>query len=51
MYTIQYWHETQAQWRGCGERPCPDRTVTLDRMRALREQCNGCVRFRAVLLT
>ena len=47
MYTIQYWNERDMQWRGCG-RIVPDLDTARRHMRGLRDQCGGCVRFRAV---
>ena len=47
MYTIQYWNERDAEWRGCG-RVVSDIDTARRHMRGLREQCNGCVRFRAI---
>ena len=47
MYTIQYWNERDAEWRGCG-RVVPDLDTARRHMRGLRDQCGGCVRFRAI---
>ena len=45
MFTLQYWHETAAEWRGAGFS-----STSLDcarrRMRGALEECGGCVRFR-----
>ena len=46
MYTIQYWNERDAQWRGTGSGTIADRDMARVRMRALSEQCDHCVRFR-----
>ena len=45
MYTLQYFNESAAEWRGAG---CSStsREVVARRMRASAEQCGHCVRFR-----
>ena len=45
MYTLQYWNEGAAEWRGAG---CSStsREVVERRMRGAAEQCDYCVRFR-----
>ena len=45
MYTVQYWNEHDAEWRGCGV-STPDIDVARTRMRGMAEQCGYCVRFR-----
>jgi hypothetical protein len=45
-YTIQYWNERDAEWRGTGSGTIYDRDTARQRMRALAEQCDHCVRFR-----
>ena len=45
-YTIQYWNELDAEWRGTGSGIIADRDTARQRMSALAEQCDHCVRFR-----
>ena len=45
-FTIQYWNERDAQWKGTGSGTIYDFDVARMRMRALAEQCDYCVRFR-----
>ena len=45
-YTITYWNERDAQWKGTGAGTIYDREMARMRMRALAEQCNYCCRFR-----
>ena len=46
MYTIAYWNERDAQWKGTGSGSFADKSHARQRMRALAEQCDHCVRFR-----
>ena len=46
MYSIQYWNERDAEWRGTGSGTIYDKDMARMRMRALAEQCDHCVRFR-----
>lgn len=46
MYTIQYWNERDAEWRGTGSGSISDYDCARQRMRALSEQCNYCCTFR-----
>ena len=46
MFTIQYWNERDAQWKGTGSGTIYDKDMARMRMRALSEQCDYCVRFR-----
>ena len=46
MYTIQYWNERDAEWKGTGSGTIYDRDMARMRMRALADQCDHCVRFR-----
>ena len=46
MFTIQYWNERDAQWKGTGSGTIYDIGTAKQRMRALSEQCDHCVRFR-----
>ena len=45
-YTVQYWNEGAAEWRGTGAGRIYDRDQARQRMRALAEQCDYSVRFR-----
>ena len=45
MYSLQYWHETRAEWRGCGVYS-QDREVVARRLLGMRAQCHDSVRFR-----
>ena len=46
MYTISYWNQGAAEWRGTGSGSIADRETARLRMRALAEQCDYCVSFR-----
>ena len=46
IYTIQYWNERDAEWRGTGSGTIYDKSLALSRMRAMADQCDHCVRFR-----
>ena len=46
MYTIQYWNERDAEWRGTGSGSISDYDCARQRMRALSEQCDYCCTFR-----
>ena len=46
MYTIQFWHGQKAEWRSTGSGTFYDRSHAVQRMRALADQCDHCVRFR-----
>ena len=50
-YTVQYWNEAEASWKGTGETARTDITFVLDRMDALSEQCDYSVTFRVVPVT
>ena len=45
MYTLQYWNEGAAEWRGAG---CSStsREVVARRLRGARTECRDLVRFR-----
>jgi len=45
MYSLQYWNEGAAEWRGAGYRSTDLEAVRL-RMRGAAAQCDYCVRFR-----
>ena len=47
MFTLQYWHESRAEWRGAGYRS-DDRAAVVRRMHGASAQCDHCVRFRVV---
>jgi len=47
MYTLQYWNERDAEWRGCGVQS-PDRAFVQLRRDGFTEQSGGCVRFRII---
>ena len=47
-YTVQYWNEAEASWKGTGEIAQTDITSVLDRMDVLSEQCDYSVTFRVV---
>ena len=47
-YTIQYFNEREAQWKGTGSGTIYDKDMARMRMRALSEQTDACVRFRIV---
>ena len=51
QYTIEYFNEAEASWKGTGETARPDITFVLDRMDALSEQCDHSVSFRVVPVT
>ena len=44
MYSLQYWHETRAEWRPCGVYS-DDREVVTRRYLGYRRDCDT-VRFR-----
>ena len=46
-YTVQYWNERAAEWRGCGVPPT-DIDWARTRMRGLSEQTGRTVRFRVI---
>ena len=46
MFTIQYWNPAAAEWRGTGAGTIYDRTHAIQRMNAMADQCDHCVRFR-----
>ena len=46
MYTIQYWNERDAEWRGTGSGSISDYDAARQRMRALAEQCDYACHFR-----
>ena len=45
QYTVQYWNERDAEWRGCGVPPT-DLELARTRMRGLSDQTARTVRFR-----
>ena len=45
-YTIQYWNERDMEWKGTGSGTIYDLSHAKQRMRALAQQCDYCVRFR-----
>ena len=45
MYTLQYWNEGAAEWRGAGF-TSTSLEATRRRMRGAAEQCDHCVSFR-----
>ena len=45
MYTLQYWNEGAAEWRGAGYKSS-DIEAVRTRMRGAAQQCDYCVRFR-----
>ena len=45
MYTLQYWNEGAAEWRGAGFKS-DDLEAVRTRMRGAAQQCDYCVRFR-----
>jgi len=47
MFTVQYWNERDAQWKGCGVRGEDLADVQL-RMNGFKKQCGGIVRFRII---
>ena len=49
MFTLEYWNEGAAEWRGAGYRS-EDREAVVRRMRGAAAQCDYCVRFRVALL-
>ena len=46
MYSIRYWNEGAAEWRGTGSNNIPDFDTARTRMRAMAKQCGHCVSFR-----
>ena len=48
MFTVEYWNETAAEWRGTGSGTICDRDMARVKMRALSEMCDYCTRFRIV---
>ena len=45
-YTIQYWNERDAEWRGTGSGTIDDLKQARARMKALGQMCDHLVRFR-----
>lgn len=45
MYTLQYWHETRMEWRGCGVQS-QDRAFVARSLLSHRNWTDGSVRFR-----
>ena len=45
MFTLQYWNEGAAEWRGAGF-TSTSLEATKRRMRGAAQQCDYCVRFR-----
>lgn len=50
MFTLEYWNEGAAEWRGAGYRS-EDREAVVRRMRSSAAQCDYCVRFRVARLS
>ena len=46
MFTVYYWNERAAEWRGTGSGSFYDLAQAKQRLRALAEQCDYCVRFK-----
>ena len=46
MFTISYWNEREAQWKGTGSGTFYDKSQAIARMRGMAAQCDYCVRFR-----
>jgi len=46
MYSVQYWNEAEATWKGTGSGTFYDRDMARVKVRALSEMCDYCVRFR-----
>ena len=46
MFTVYYWNERDAEWRGTGSGSFYDLSHAKQRLRALAEQCDYCVRFK-----
>lgn len=46
MFTVYYWNERDAEWRGTGAGTIYDRDQAKQRLRALAEQCDYCVQFK-----
>lgn len=45
-YTIQYWNESAAEWRGTGAGSISDRETARQRMCGMAEMTDYMVRFR-----
>ena len=50
-YTIQYWNESAAEWRGTGAGSISDRETARQRMCGMAEMTDYTVRFRIEPLT
>lgn len=50
QYTILYYNESHAEWRGTGSGNFTDIKDARKRMRALADQCNRCVSFKLAAL-
>ena len=48
MYTLQYWNEGAAEWRGAGYKST-DYSATLRALRDNQRMTGHCVRFRILL--
>ena len=46
MYTVQYWNEAAAEWRGIGFAPTSSIEEARTRMRGASKECGRCVSFR-----
>lgn len=46
VFTVYYWNERDAEWRGTGAGTIFDLPQAKQRLRALAEQCDYCVRFK-----
>ena len=46
MYSIQYWNERDAEWRGTGSNNIADLAEAKQRMKAMAQQCGHCITFR-----
>ena len=47
MYTLQYWHETQMEWRPCGVKSA-DRSFVARALLGHQRMTKGMVRFRVI---
>ena len=43
---VQYWNEAAMEWRGTGSGTFYDKSHAIQRMRAMGQMCDHCVRFR-----
>ena len=47
MYTVQYWNERAAEWRGTGNRNA-DPDIARDKLMRMQRMTEGNVRFRVI---